>query len=82
MSVVLHLGRQVPRYLWLVSEISVSEDSRGDDGPQVEDPAEPGRDDLDPDGRRVGGEGTDVGARAERVESCGSFSMANIQKRI
>ena len=44
----------------LVSEVSIDQHRRSHDGPEVEGPAEPGGHDLDPDGRRVGGERADV----------------------
>ncbi len=49
----------------LVSEISVSQNGRSNDGPEVESPAQPRRNDLDPDGGRVRRERVDVGVRAE-----------------
>ena len=50
---LLLVGRYV---LYLIAKVSVAEYSRGDEGPGVEDGTEPGGDDLDPHGRRVGGE--------------------------
>ncbi len=73
------------RFGSLVSEISVSQNGRSDDGPEVESPAQPRRNDLDPDGGRVRRERVDVGVRAEsktkknvrRVWNLGNWTLAN-----
>jgi hypothetical protein len=56
---------------FLVSEISVCQNGRSDDGPEVESPAQPRRNDLDPDCGRVRRERVDVGVRAEsKTKKC------------
>ena len=48
-------------------KVSVGEDQRCDQGPHVDDEAEPRGDDLDPDGAHVGRDGLDGDLLARRV---------------
>ena len=46
----------------LVSKISVNQDGRSNHGPEIDSCRQPGGDDLDPHGGRVGGVGGQVSA--------------------
>ena len=60
-------ARKSFREVELNRKVSVGEDQRGDQGPHVDDEAEPRGDDLDPDGAHVGRDGLDGDLLARRV---------------